>query len=59
MTGVGFSVTVTPDDGTRLSDHRLWDETERPTGPDRDPVVHLCYEERELVKPLTRLGVLG
>ncbi|WP_239138065.1 LLM class flavin-dependent oxidoreductase [Sphaerisporangium rufum] len=32
-----FSVIPTPDDGTRLSDVRVWDETTRPTGPPPDP----------------------
>ncbi|MGY1617432.1 LLM class flavin-dependent oxidoreductase [Geodermatophilus sp. SYSU D00691] len=32
-----FAVVPTPDDGTRRSSTRLWDETERPTGPARDP----------------------
>ncbi|MPZ82139.1 MAG: LLM class flavin-dependent oxidoreductase [Actinophytocola sp.] len=30
-------VTPTPDDGTRLSTTRVWDETRRPTGPAVDP----------------------
>ncbi|MFI7676257.1 LLM class flavin-dependent oxidoreductase [Actinophytocola sp. NPDC049390] len=29
----GLGVTPTPDDGTRLSAERLWDEAVRPTGP--------------------------
>ncbi len=33
----GFAVVATPDDGTRLSGHDLWDETERPSGPPLDP----------------------
>ena len=32
-----FAVVPTPDDGVRLSDLAMWDEAERPTGPDRDP----------------------
>lgn len=32
-----FTVVATPDDGTRLSDHELWDETGRPVGPAPDP----------------------
>jgi alkanesulfonate monooxygenase SsuD/methylene tetrahydromethanopterin reductase-like flavin-dependent oxidoreductase (luciferase family)/hemerythrin-like domain-containing protein len=32
-----FSVVPTPDDGTRLSDVAVWDETARPTGPAPDP----------------------
>ncbi|MGY1604212.1 LLM class flavin-dependent oxidoreductase [Geodermatophilus sp. SYSU D00815] len=37
VTGGAFAVVPTPDDGTRRSGTRLWDETERPTGPARDP----------------------
>ncbi|GAA4350858.1 LLM class flavin-dependent oxidoreductase [Angustibacter luteus] len=33
----GLDVVPTPDDGTRLSDVRLWDESTRPTGPGPDP----------------------
>lgn len=33
----GFIVTPTPDDGTRLSNVRVWDESDRPTGPAPDP----------------------
>ncbi|MEU8203237.1 LLM class flavin-dependent oxidoreductase [Streptosporangium sp. NPDC049046] len=32
-----LGVTPTPDDGTRLSDVQVWDETTRPTGPAPDP----------------------
>jgi alkanesulfonate monooxygenase SsuD/methylene tetrahydromethanopterin reductase-like flavin-dependent oxidoreductase (luciferase family)/hemerythrin-like domain-containing protein len=32
-----FSPVPTPDDGTRLSDVQVWDETTRPTGPAPDP----------------------
>ncbi|MBC6459726.1 LLM class flavin-dependent oxidoreductase [Actinomadura sp. HBU206391] len=32
-----FGVTPTPDDGVRLSDVRVWDETARPTGPAPEP----------------------
>src|ERR1700744_3352468 len=32
-----FAVIPTPDDGTRRSATRLWDEADRPTGPARDP----------------------
>ncbi|HEY5821016.1 MAG TPA: hemerythrin domain-containing protein [Propionibacteriaceae bacterium] len=32
-----FEVEPTPDSGVRLTDHRLWDESERPTGPRPDP----------------------
>ncbi len=37
MTSHRFSLVATPDDGSRLSAHRLWDEAERPTGPSLDP----------------------
>jgi alkanesulfonate monooxygenase SsuD/methylene tetrahydromethanopterin reductase-like flavin-dependent oxidoreductase (luciferase family) len=33
----GFAVVPTPDDGTRRSATRVWDEADRPTGPARDP----------------------
>jgi hypothetical protein len=32
-----LGVTPTPDDGRRLSDERLWDESARPTAPAPDP----------------------
>jgi alkanesulfonate monooxygenase SsuD/methylene tetrahydromethanopterin reductase-like flavin-dependent oxidoreductase (luciferase family) len=32
----GLGVTPTPDDGTRLSDVRLWDENDRPVAPVRE-----------------------
>ncbi len=32
-----FAVVPTPDDGTRLSDVRVWDESTRPAGPAPDP----------------------
>ncbi|AOS61015.1 LLM class flavin-dependent oxidoreductase [Actinoalloteichus hymeniacidonis] len=32
-----FSVVPTPDTGARYSAERPWDESTRPTGPDRDP----------------------
>ncbi len=32
-----FAVVPTPDDGSRRSDVRVWDESARPTGPARDP----------------------
>ncbi len=38
--GVGatpFAVVPTPDDGVRRSQVRVWDESDRPTGPARDP----------------------
>jgi alkanesulfonate monooxygenase SsuD/methylene tetrahydromethanopterin reductase-like flavin-dependent oxidoreductase (luciferase family) len=36
VTGGAFAVVPTPDDGTRRSATRLWDEAGRPTGPARD-----------------------
>lgn len=35
--GAGLSVVPTIDDGVRLSDERVWDEAERPAGPEADP----------------------
>jgi len=35
--GTPFAARPTPDDGTRLSDERPWDESERPAGPAPDP----------------------
>ncbi len=35
--GGAFAVVPTPDDGSRRSAARLWDEAERPTGPVPDP----------------------
>ncbi|PZG22432.1 5,10-methylene tetrahydromethanopterin reductase [Micromonospora craterilacus] len=32
-----FAVVPTPDDGSRRTDERVWDESERPTGPTPDP----------------------
>ncbi|GAA5043645.1 alkanesulfonate monooxygenase SsuD/methylene tetrahydromethanopterin reductase-like flavin-dependent oxidoreductase (luciferase family) [Thermocatellispora tengchongensis] len=32
-----LGVVPTPDDGTRLSEERVWDESARPTGPAPDP----------------------
>jgi alkanesulfonate monooxygenase SsuD/methylene tetrahydromethanopterin reductase-like flavin-dependent oxidoreductase (luciferase family) len=32
-----FAVVPTPDDGTRFSSERLWDESARPAGPEADP----------------------
>jgi alkanesulfonate monooxygenase SsuD/methylene tetrahydromethanopterin reductase-like flavin-dependent oxidoreductase (luciferase family) len=37
VTSRAFAVEATPDDGTRRSTTRLWDEAARPTGPARDP----------------------
>ncbi|MBV9793391.1 MAG: LLM class flavin-dependent oxidoreductase [Actinobacteria bacterium] len=36
-TSGAFAVVPTPDDGTRRSATRLWDEADRPAGPARDP----------------------
>ncbi len=36
-TDESFAVVPTPDDGTRRSATRVWDEADRPTGPARDP----------------------
>lgn len=33
----GFGFTPTPDDGTRASDEKPWDEAERPRGPKPEP----------------------
>jgi alkanesulfonate monooxygenase SsuD/methylene tetrahydromethanopterin reductase-like flavin-dependent oxidoreductase (luciferase family) len=35
--GPGLRALATPDDGTRHSDVRVWDETTRPTGPPPEP----------------------
>jgi Luciferase-like monooxygenase/Hemerythrin HHE cation binding domain len=35
--GGTFALVPTPDDGTRRSATRMWDEADRPTGPGRDP----------------------
>lgn len=32
-----FAAAPTPDDGTRFSEERVWDESDRPTGPAPDP----------------------
>lgn len=37
VTHGSFTVAPTPDDGSRLSDHQLWDESKRPGGPAPDP----------------------
>lgn len=37
VTGGGFAVVPTPDDGVRRSDKRAWDESTRPTGPEPEP----------------------
>ncbi|MBB5872689.1 alkanesulfonate monooxygenase SsuD/methylene tetrahydromethanopterin reductase-like flavin-dependent oxidoreductase (luciferase family) [Allocatelliglobosispora scoriae] len=41
----GLGVVATPDDGTRLSEARLWDESARPTGP--APDADRVYTARE------------
>ncbi|WP_426504229.1 LLM class flavin-dependent oxidoreductase [Dactylosporangium sp. McL0621] len=38
--------TPTPDDGTRRSSERPWDESERPTGPASDPAVRYSARQR-------------
>ncbi len=49
----GLGVVPTPDDGVRLSDRRVWDETTRPAGPvpdpDRDYTAHERASGRHLV----------
>jgi Hemerythrin HHE cation binding domain len=37
VSAVPLAVTATPDDGTRLAGHALWDEHSRPKGPEPDP----------------------
>ncbi len=38
--------TPTPDDGTRLSDERIWDETSRPSGPAPDPKQRFTVDQQ-------------
>jgi hemerythrin-like domain-containing protein len=38
--------TPTPDDGVRLSQTRLWDESERPAGPDSDLSVRYSARQK-------------
>jgi Luciferase-like monooxygenase/Hemerythrin HHE cation binding domain len=38
--------TPTPDDGTRLSDERIWDETSRPSGPPLDPKQRFTVDQQ-------------
>ncbi|GAA3452620.1 LLM class flavin-dependent oxidoreductase [Dactylosporangium matsuzakiense] len=38
--------TPTPDDGTRFSDVRLWDESERPAGPESDLAATYSARQR-------------
>jgi alkanesulfonate monooxygenase SsuD/methylene tetrahydromethanopterin reductase-like flavin-dependent oxidoreductase (luciferase family) len=43
-----FAVVPTPDDGTRRSATRVWDEADRPAGPARDPArTYTPHEEAE------------
>lgn len=42
----GLGVVPTPDDGSRLSLERLWDESTRPTGPAPDPERTYSAAER-------------
>ncbi|MFY1696576.1 LLM class flavin-dependent oxidoreductase [Solwaraspora sp. WMMA2101] len=39
-------ITPTPDDGVRLSDERLWDESTRPTAPAPDPTLRYSPAQR-------------
>lgn len=39
-------ITPTPDDGVRLSDERLWDESTRPTAPAPDPQLRYSPAQR-------------
>jgi alkanesulfonate monooxygenase SsuD/methylene tetrahydromethanopterin reductase-like flavin-dependent oxidoreductase (luciferase family)/hemerythrin-like domain-containing protein len=47
-----LGVVTTPDDGTRLSAERLWDESARPTGPEPDPGRTYTEHERATGKHL-------
>jgi hemerythrin-like domain-containing protein len=41
-----FAVVPTPDDGTRRSDRRVWDESTRPSGPAPDPArTYTAHEQ--------------
>jgi alkanesulfonate monooxygenase SsuD/methylene tetrahydromethanopterin reductase-like flavin-dependent oxidoreductase (luciferase family) len=40
-----FTITPTPDDGTRLSDEAPWDESMRPAGPPPDPARRYTPEQ--------------
>ncbi|WP_283133125.1 hemerythrin domain-containing protein [Rhizohabitans arisaemae] len=64
--GTPLRVTPTPDDGTRLSAERLWDENSRPTRPvpdpdrlftprEQEPAQHLVDIHDGLREELTRL----
>ncbi|MEJ7651136.1 MAG: LLM class flavin-dependent oxidoreductase [Nakamurella sp.] len=41
-----FAVVPTPDDGTRRSAQQVWDESERPSGPARDPAREYTPQEQ-------------
>ncbi|MFI7232036.1 LLM class flavin-dependent oxidoreductase [Nonomuraea angiospora] len=41
-----LAATPTPDNGVRLTDVRVWDETTRPTGPAPDPTRHYTPAEQ-------------
>jgi hemerythrin-like domain-containing protein len=46
VNGGAFALVPTPDDGTRRSATRLWDEADRPTGPARDPARTYTAQEQ-------------
>ncbi|MET8353105.1 MULTISPECIES: LLM class flavin-dependent oxidoreductase [unclassified Micromonospora] len=46
VTGGAFAVVPTPDDGRRLSDQRVWDESARPSGPAPDPTRTYTAQEQ-------------
>jgi hemerythrin-like domain-containing protein len=50
--GTPFAPVATPDDGTRLSDERAWDESERPIGPLPDPEGRYTPQQQEAGKHL-------
>ncbi|MFJ6169298.1 LLM class flavin-dependent oxidoreductase [Micromonospora orduensis] len=46
VTAGAFAVVPTPDDGRRLSDRQVWDESARPTGPAPDPTrTYTAHEQ--------------
>jgi hemerythrin-like domain-containing protein len=45
-TSGAFALVPTPDDGTRRSTTRVWDEADRPTGPARDPARTYTAQEQ-------------
>ena len=47
-----LGVTATPDDGTRRSGTRVWDETTRPVGPAPDPARTYTAHERATAQHL-------